>query len=131
MSLIVALIIATATPQTGAGITYKNVAYGPSKLMICDWFWNFENSRFDRCRTEDGRLVTIEDGASIDCLRRSCEQLDAQARRVANWKKAEPVWGEFSVRLYGRVSAQQRPKRYLGDGTRTVLIEKLVSVRKR
>ena len=60
----------------------------------------------------------------------TCEQLDAEARRVGHWRKPEPPWGTFNVRLVGRVSVGQHAKRYLGDGTKTVLIEKLLSVSK-
>jgi hypothetical protein len=56
--------------------------------------------------------------------------MDAQARKVARWRKPEPPWGTFKVRLVGRVSLHPHKKQYLGDGTDTVLIEKLLSVRK-
>lgn len=131
MSLLIALLASSAMPQTKSGFTYKGVSYGERQLLVCDWFSNFENSRFESCRTDSGATVAIEEGASIDCLGQSCQELDVKARRVARWKKPEPVWGNFTVRFYGRVSAGQRAKKYLGDGTRTVLIENLISVQKR
>ncbi len=73
----------------------------------------------------------LEEGASIECLGQSCKELDAAARKAVQWNKPEPVSGSFTVEILGRVSADRHEKRYLGDGTRTVLIENLVSVRAR
>ncbi|KTT74897.1 hypothetical protein NS319_01530 [Sphingomonas sanguinis] len=127
---ILALFAAFVSPEPGAGRIYEGVAYGPRQTMVCDWFSNFENSRFDRCRTSGGMIVPIEDGASLSCVPKLCDVLDARARRVARWTRADPVWGRFIVRLSGRVSTGSRPKRYLGDGTRSVLIERLIDVRR-
>ena len=39
--------------------------------------------------------------------------------RSRNW-----FWGAFTGKVFGRVSAARNEKRYLGDATRAVLIEK-------
>ena len=122
--------LASAAPTSNGGATVEGVAFGPRLTLTCTWFTNFENSRFEQCRGSGGNLLPSNDGASIKCLGRTCEQLDAEARRVAHWRKPEPPWGTFIVRLIGRVSLRQHQKRYLGDGTSTVLIEKLLSVHK-
>jgi hypothetical protein len=62
-------------------------------------------------------------------LNRTCEELDAEARKEAHWNKPEPPWGTFTVQLEGRVSLHQHQSHYLGEGTSTVLIEKVLSVR--
>ena len=122
------LALASAASAHNAGATVKGVAFGPRLTLTCTWFTNFENSKFPECRRL-GRNLLSGDGASIECLGRTCEQLDAEARRAAAWRKPEPPWGTFSVRLIGRVSLRQRKKQYLGDSTRTVLVEELLSVR--
>jgi len=55
--------------------------------------------------------------------------LDAEARKAADWTRPEPPWGTFTVQLEGRVALNPHKRRYLGDATRTVFIERLVSVR--
>ena len=124
------LALAPATPASGGGSIVDGIAFGPRLALTCTWFTNFENSRFEQCRGPAGNVLPSDDGASIKCLGRICGQLDAEARRVAHWRKPEPVWGTFTVRLIGRVSLHPHPKQYLSDGTSTVLIEKLVSVRR-
>ncbi|HEX4739076.1 MAG TPA: hypothetical protein VH331_16105 [Allosphingosinicella sp.] len=124
------LALAPVTPASGSGSIVEGMAFGPRLALTCTWFTNLENSRFERCRGPAGNVLPSDDGASIKCLGRTCAQLDAEARRVAHWRKPEPPWGTFTVRLVGRVSVRQHPKEYLGDGTSTVLIEKLVSVRR-
>jgi hypothetical protein len=104
------------------------VEFGPRLTLTCIWFTNFENSRFEQCRMASGNVLVSNDGASIQCIGRTCEQLDAEARKVAHWQKPEPPWGTFTVQLVGRVSLHQHERRYSGDGTSTVLIEKLLKV---
>ena len=127
----VSLSLAAAAAAPNAGVVVDGVAFGPRQTLTCEWFTNFENSRFEQCRAAERSLLSPDDGASLKCMARTCEQLDAEARRVAHWRKPEPPRGTFSVRLVGRLSVSQHQKRYLGDGTRTVLIEKLLSVSKR
>ena len=127
---LVVLALASASPAPNGGSIVEGVAFGPRLTLTCTWFTNFENSRFEQCRGSAGNLLPSNEGASIKCLARTCEQLDAEARRVAHWRKQEPPWGTFTVRLVGRVSLHQHQKQYLGDGTSTVLVEKLLSVRK-
>jgi hypothetical protein len=109
----------------------KGMAFGPQQRLVCEWFTNFENSRFEQCRALEGGVSVLKDAASIECLGQTCRDLDAAARKAVRWKKPEPVWGTFTVEILGRVSAVRHEKRYLGDGTCTVQIERLVSVRKR
>lgn len=121
------LALASTTPAGQQNLTFDGEAFGARRALTCTWFTNFENSRFEQCQDVTGKL--LQDGASIKCVRGVCEQLDAAARKAARWKKPEPPWGTFKVALVGRVSLNPHEKRYLGDATRTVLIEKLTSVR--
>ena len=127
--LLLSLLSLASVPSAGPNASVvEGIEYGPRLTLTCTWFSNFENSRFERCRAESREVIPSKDGASIKCLRQTCEQLDAEARRVAHWRNPEPRWGRFTVRIVGRVSVHQHEKRYLGDGTSTVLIEKLLSV---
>jgi hypothetical protein len=128
MWLPIVLALASAPSTAPSASTVEGVDFGPRLTLACTWFTNFENSRFEHCQSASGNALPSNDGASIQCLGHTCEQLDADARRVAHWRKPEPPWGTFKVRLVGRVSLRQHEKRYLGDGTSTVLIEKLLSV---
>lgn len=119
----------TVVPPSG-GTVVEGEAFGPRQKLTCTWFTNFENSRFEQCRAMAGNLLPSGNWASVKCLGRTCEQLDAEARRVARWQKPEPVWGTFTVQLVGRISLHEHKRRYLGDGTSTVLVEELLSVRK-
>ncbi len=131
--LFLALVAAKPAPYIGSlpagGTIVEGMAFGPRQTLTCTWFTNFENSRLEQCRGPAGILFGPEDGASIKCVRQTCAQLDAEARRAAHWRKPEPPWGTFTVRLVGRLSLHRHPKEYIGDGTSTVLIDKLVSVR--
>lgn len=109
--------------------TVEGVEFGPRLTLTCTWFTNFENSRFEQCRSGGKDALPSEGGVSIKCLNRTCEELDAEARKVAHWTKPEAPWGTFTVQLEGRVSLYAHESRFIGDGVRTVLIEKLVSVR--
>lgn len=128
---VIVAVLASASPQVTQGATIKGVAFGPRQRLICEWFTNFENSRFEKCSARKGAAPVLKDGASIECLGQTCKDLDAAARKAVRWKKPEPVWGTFTVKFIGRVSATRREKRYLGDGTSTVLIEKLETIRRR
>ncbi len=127
---VIAAVLVSASNHASQSLTVRGIAFGPQQRLVCEWFTNFENSRFERCRIAEGAALALEDGASIECFGRSCEELDAAARKASRWKKPEPVWGTFTVELYGRVSATRHEKRYLGDATSFVLIEKVVGVRK-
>jgi hypothetical protein len=132
LSLLI-LIAAKPEPYIGSlppgGAIVEGTAFGRRLALTCTWFTNFENSRFEQCRGPTGALLQ-SDGASILCGAPVCKRLDAEARRVAHWRKPDPPWGTFTVQLVGRVSLHKHPPQYLGDGTTTVLMEKLVSVRK-
>jgi len=128
---VIAAVLASASSQVSQPLTVKGTDFGPRQRLVCEWFTNFENSRFEQCHILGGAAPLLDEGASIECAGQSCEELDAAARKAARWKKPEPVWGTFTVEILGRVSTARHEKRYLGDATRTVLLEKLVSVRKR
>ena len=128
---VIAVALASASSQASQPLNVKGTAFGPRQRLVCSWFTNFENSRFEQCHILGGTAPLLDEGAFIECVGRSCEELDAAARKAVRWKKPEPVWGTFTVEILGRVSTARHKKRYLGDATRTVLIEKLVSVRKR
>ena len=127
---IIAAVLASASPPVSQGLLVNGAAYGPRQRLVCEWFTNFENSRFEQCHILGGHRPAFEDGASIECIEQGCKELDAAARKAARWNKPEPVSGSFEVEIFGRVSASRHEKRYLGDASRTVLIEKLVSVRR-
>lgn len=117
------------SPSAGQqGIVLDGEAFGPRRALVCTWFTNFENSRFEQCWDGAGKLLQDDDGASVKCVRDLCVQLDAAARKAADWQKPEPPWGRFTVKLVGRMSLKSREKLYLGDASRTVLIEELTSV---
>lgn len=128
MLLLSLLSLASASPAGASASVVDGIEFGPRLTLTCTWFSNFENSRFERCRAASRDVLPSNDGASIKCLGHTCEELDAEARRVAHWRKPEPPWGTFTVRLVGRISLHQHDKEHLGDGTSTVLIERLLSV---
>ena len=121
-------VLASSASTGQQGVTLDGEAFGPRRTLVCTWFTNFENSRFEQCQGATGKLLQDGDGASVKCVRDICEQLDAAARKAAGWRKPEPPWGRFTVKLAGRISLNPREKRYLGDATRTVLVEELTSV---
>jgi hypothetical protein len=124
-----ALYALASAGRTPNGVsTVEGVDFGPRLALTCTWFTNFENSRFEECQSAGKDVLPTSGGASIKCLNRTCEELDAEARKVAHWTKPEPPWGTFTVQLEGRVSLHQHQSRYIGDGTSAVLIEKLLSV---
>jgi hypothetical protein len=123
------LALASAAPAGQQNLTFDGEAFGARRALTCTWFTNFENSRFEQCQDATGKLLQDGDGASIKCAQGVCKQLDAAARKAARWKKPEPPSGMFKVVLIGRVSLNPHEKRYLGDATRTVLVERLTSVR--
>lgn len=122
-------LLAGSAPSN-AGATFEGERFGSQRAMTCTWFSNFENSRFERC-TADGRAVLpSNEEASVTCRRETCDALDAEARRLAQSGASEPPWGNFAVRMVGRISVARHRPRHLGDGTRTVLVERLLSVEK-
>jgi GNAT superfamily N-acetyltransferase len=125
------LALAAAPPASDPGVTVDGQAFGPAQAMACIWFSNFESSRFESCRAAGRDVLRPGESASLQCRPGLCDTLDARAARAAHWRKHEPVWGEFVVRLVGRVARTAHEPRYRGDGTRTVLIEKLLGVAKR
>lgn len=124
-----AFALASAVPAGQGNLTFDQEAFGERRALTCTWFTNFENSRFEQCQDATGKLLQDGDGASIKCAPRLCEQLGAAARKAARWTKPEPPWGVFKVVLVGRISLNPHEKRYLGDATRAVLVERLISVR--
>jgi len=125
-----AIFALASTASAGQqNLTFDGEAFGAQRTLTCTWFTNFENSRFEQCQDATGKLLQDGDGASIKCVRGVCEQMDAVARKAVGWRKPEPPSGTFNVVLVGRISLNSHEKRYLGDATRTVLIERLTSVR--
>jgi hypothetical protein len=118
--------VLASLPKKGAIV--RDIAYGATRTLTCRWFTNFENSRFEQCRGETGSPLLKEGGASVECLGQACTELDRRARDAAHWQKPEAPWGTFIVRLVGRVSLYQHRPHVIGDGTATVLVEKLLSV---
>jgi hypothetical protein len=124
------LALAAAAPASDAEVALGGEAFGPAQPMTCIWFSNFENSRFESCRAAGRDLLPRGESASLRCRPGLCDALDAHARRAAHWRQPEAVWGTFVVRLVGRIARNAHEPRFLGDGTRTLLIEKLLSVAK-
>jgi len=124
------LAIFAGTPDAGANLRFDHELYGPSRTLTCTWFTNFENSRFETCRFEGKPVLGPDESASIECLRAICDAMDEAARRLVPTKDGDIPWGTFEVRLVGRVSLSRHRSRYLGDGTRTVLVERLLSLSK-
>lgn len=123
------LALASSIPAGQPKLAFGGEAFGPQRALTCTWFTNFENSRFDHCKDAAGKMLADGESASIKCKPALCEELDAAARQAIGWTKPAPPWGTFKVELLGRISLKPHHPRYLGDGTRTVLIEKLTSVR--
>ena len=121
--------VGVGCPPPNDRSTFEGVEFGPLLTLTCTWFTNFENSRFEQCRSAGKEAFPADGGASIKCLNRTCDELDAEARKVEHWTKPDPPWGSFTVQLEGRVSRYQHKSRFIGDGASTVLIEKLLSVR--
>ena len=115
------LLLASSASAGQRNVTFDGEAFGPRRALTCTWFTNFENSRFEQCQDGTDKLLQDGDGASIKCVRDLCEQLDAAARKAANWQKAEPPWGTFTVKLIGRVSLNPHEKHYLERDDFTVI----------
>ena len=120
--------LVSSAPAGQQNLTFDGETFGPQRTLTCTWFTNFENSRLEQCQDATGQVLQDGDGASIKCNPGVCEKLHAAARKAAGWSKPEPPWGTFKVKLVGRLSLNPHAKRYLGDATRTVLIERLTSV---
>ncbi|MBB5716440.1 hypothetical protein FHS94_003306 [Sphingomonas aerophila] len=122
------LALASMAPAGQRSLTFAGEPFGAQRNLTCTWFTNFENSRFEQCQDATGQVLQAGDGASIECAQGVCRQLYAAALKAAGWRKPDPLWGTFEVKLVGRVSLNPHEKRYLGDATRTVLIERFISV---
>ena len=90
---------------------------------------NFENSRSESCQNYGKAIFPAGEDASISCSKQSCSVLDDEARRLSHGRKAEAPEGTFTVQFIGRAAAFRHEPQYLGDGTRTVLVEKVLKVR--
>src|SRR4051794_37932585 len=130
MWLVGLLDLALALPPSSGGTIVNGVAFGPRMTLTCTWFSNFENSRFEQCRATGSNLLPSGTGASLSCAGQTCRQLDRAARRVSGWRSPEAPWGTFTVRIVGRIAIDQHLSRHIGDGTSTVLIERVLDVRK-
>lgn len=121
------LLITAAAP---AGLTGDDSKYGVQQTLTCTWFSNFENSRLSQCRGENGFSFASDDDASIECWQHSCSKLDAEAQRLVHGKQSDAPEGTFSIRFVGRVATQRHQRIAIGEGNRTVRIEKIIAVRK-
>jgi len=128
MWLLAIFALASSARAGQPRVTFGGETFGPRRALICTWFTNFENSRFEQCQDETGKLLQENDGASIKCAPGICDRLDTEARKAAHWRKPEPPWGTFTVKFVGRISLYPHEKRYLGDAAKNVLIEELKSV---
>ncbi len=128
MWLLAALALASATPTAPEEILFGGERFGPRQTITCKWFTNFENSRFSACRSGTQAVLAADEYASLECLGNTCKALDDAASKAIGWTKSEPPWGDFTVVFVGRVARFPHAKRYIGDGTRTILIEELRSV---
>lgn len=124
------LSVAAAAALAPLGPTVDGIVYGPRRTLTCTWFTNFENSRVEQCRIDEKSIFLDGKDASVYCVRRTCAQMDAEARRLLHWKKREPPWGTFVVRIQGRVSLSTHAPRFLGDGAYSVMIEKVFGIRR-
>lgn len=92
---LIALALASGPAAADDTSNIKGHAFGPSIILTCTWFSNFENSQFRQCRSETGEMLLADERASVECSAETCEVLDAEARRVAQWRKPGPLWGTF------------------------------------
>jgi hypothetical protein len=128
MGPLIVLALALAAPAAETDIVVDGESFGPKLTLTCSWFTNFENSRFDQCSDGTRKLLPTGESASIKCAGDSCRKLDAAARAAAGWNKPETLDGTFTVTLIGRIGKAPHAKRYIGDGTRTILLEDVQSV---
>jgi len=126
--LSVLALVSAAAPPNGP-VVINGIAFGPRMTLTCKWFTNFENSRFETCRNQEKDIFPAGEDASISCSKQSCSVMDDQARRLSGGKKAEAPEGTFTVQFIGRAAGFRHEPQYLGDGTRTVLVEKVLKVR--
>jgi len=124
---LLALLSAATSPNES--VVVNGIAFGPRITLTCKWFTNFENSRFETCRNQGKDVFPAGEDASISCSKQTCSVMDEKARRLTHGKKAEAPDGTFAVQFIGRVAAFRHEPHYLGDGTRTVLVEKVLKVR--
>ncbi|WP_010546031.1 hypothetical protein [Sphingomonas elodea] len=126
------LILAWALRQAAApqALRFDDTVFGPRRMLRCTWFTTFENSRFHDCRDVDSPVLRAGEAASIRCLPKQCARLDGAARRWSGGKRGEPPTGFYTVRFVGRVAADRHAPRFLGDGTRTILVETVTAVRR-
>lgn len=124
---VLALLMAGASPAPT--LIFQDQKFGPRQTMTCNWFTNFENSRFDKCRDKFGKPVNRGKEATVVCSGATCKQLDGEARAVSGWQEDEPPWGNFEVTFFGCVGLTEHRKRYLGDASRDILVEDIQSVR--
>ncbi|HEX8668134.1 MAG TPA: hypothetical protein VF727_07160 [Allosphingosinicella sp.] len=109
-------------------MTLDGVAFGRQRTLTCTWFSNFEVSRFEACRAGGRNVLPANGGAAVRCPRQTCARMDKEAHRLARTSGREPPSGTFVVRLRGRISLSDHAPRHLGEGTRIVLVEKLLGV---
>lgn len=129
MWLLALLALASAASAADQNLTVDGEVFGPRRTLTCKWFTNFENSRFSQCRDATGLVFQEGESASILCARDNCSRLDAEGVKAAGSKAGGTPSGVFTVELVGRASLRPHPPRFLGDGTETVFVEEVTSVR--
>jgi hypothetical protein len=126
---LMALLTPAAPPRHE--VVFNGTEFGEPQTLRCIWFTNLENSRLEQRRGQAGSTFPTGENASIECAKDVCAQLDLTAKRASRQAGGEAPSGEFVVRFVGRVSAGKHEPHFLGDGTRTVLIEKFLALSNR
>ncbi len=104
------------------------VQYSQQETISGIWFTNFENSRFLECDGGACADASNTPSASIHGAPDVIEALDSQARVLTHIDKKIAPTGSFAIRFTGRRSAKSHEPRFLGDGSRDILIERVLDV---
>ncbi len=117
--IILPLIVALSEATAG------EAGFGPPQRMRCEWYSNFENSRFERC-SSDSRPVIAE--AAIPVFAAGvAASFDRAARKLGGRSVDGVPWGVFEVEIIGRRGLKRREhSRYIGDVRRDVKVERLI-----
>lgn len=124
MGSLIVLPLIVALSQAPAG----EAGFGPPQRMRCEWFSNFENSRFERC-SSDSRPVVAE--AAIPVFAAGvAASFDRAARKLGGRSVDGVPWGVFDVEIVGRRGLTRREhSRYIGDARWDVKVERLIAMR--
>jgi len=120
---------AASAPAVPPSRTVNGVRYGKQEILSGQWFTNFENSRFAECDDAACDWLTQREQAAITCTDGECDKLDREARRLTHNTGPTAPEGSFGIRFVGRRGLVRHKSRFLGDGERDVLIERLLEIR--